>query len=127
MKFRFPKGIKNFEVPIYGTRVYLTTKQSEVDAIDRYMHLGGIEWHLKRHAAAFLVHEVQERTGIPLYLLVFRRPSPQVIVHEVAHLALTICGNLGIGFGSTREHDEQEPFCYLLDWLFTKVTAELKR
>jgi hypothetical protein len=23
--------------------------------------------------------------------------------------------------------EQQEPFCYLLDWLFTKVTAELKR
>jgi len=124
MKLRFPKGVKNFEVPIYDQRVYVTTKQSEVDAIDRYMHCGNIEWHLRRHSAGYCVHEVQEQTGIPLFLVVLRRPiKPHAIVHECGHLALMIAERVGIKVS----YDDQEPFCYLLDWLFAKVTAELKR
>ncbi len=124
MKLRFPKGIKNFEVPIYGQRVYVTTKQSEVDAIDRYMHDGNIEWHMRRHAAGFCVYEVQEHTGIPLFLVVLRRPvKVAAIVHECGHLAMMLAERVGMRI----HYDDQEPFCYLLDWLVTKVSAELKR
>lgn len=123
MKLRFPKGVRNFEVPIYGQRVYLTTKQDEVDAIDRYMHGGRIEWELRRRHS-FCTYEVQEHTGIPLFLMVLRRPiQAPCVVHECGHLALMIAERVGLKVS----YEDQEPFCYLLDYLFLKVNEELKR
>ena len=105
------RDVKYISVPIYDQDVYIfRTEKAFQRAIE---HLGMVgDFHLGSGGTAIQCEN--ENTGEQVFLILITLPTMQVLVHEIAHVTFDILKHVGV----SAYHDEQEPFCYLLDHIF---------
>lgn len=112
-----PKPNKDIVIPIYDGRVILyTNRQKFITA------LRAVEGPEDEDVATCLgmCLPTKNEEGARLYVLGWFDGKNQTLVHEVCHLALFVLGTAGI-----EPRDSQgETMCYLLDYLFGRLTAK---
>jgi len=70
------------------------------------------------------VFEQKDRNENPLYVVVFKgKPSPGVIAHESLHIVSAIYRDVHADFCL---HNE-EPQCYLLEWIVDQIHKTIKK
>jgi hypothetical protein len=105
------------DLPIYGGHVYFyddpilfgeACRQYDLDEEVEEGTLG-----------QFVVGHLEDTT--PVYLLGVFDHSSVTLVHELGHMCLNIIEHRGFS-----AHDGNgEPFCYLMDWLFTQFHKDV--
>ena len=83
-----------------------------------YDYLAKEDTELPAHSGGLSTEFAHETDGRRYLVGVFSKPLP-ILVHELTHVALNICANVGIDPQSSRG----EPFCYLLDGLVERCTV----
>lgn len=115
-----PRPVLDFDVPTYGGSVLLYSDRAKWHAAEAALS-GETDYKdgNPRGAVARLVFA----DGKAVYIVGLFCRDPAIIAHECGHLALFVFDRAGVdpicGNG--------EPFCYLLDTLYTTVSQALKK
>jgi hypothetical protein len=108
----YPFSALEFEVPLFGSRVVCVTSLEDYNAIRDSLGVDPIEGHSVGMTSMYQ----QSDTGATLYAVMVRDSKPSTLVHELCHLTHRILERAGV--------KDEETFCYLLDWLYTRCGGD---
>jgi len=113
---RWPKSEVEFDVPVYGGRVYLYTDVRRLGRARRFLKLGEEERGLNGRCATV----ENEKTGEVLYLVSWYNGDVGTLAHEAGHLAFSVLERAGVLVGGEAG---DEAYCYLLGDLVRRLSA----
>lgn len=109
-------------IPLYACRVMVQKGGCQDAFLKKWERWLGVknDWMSTGQVEAGVLRHERFPGMLGLY---FRepKPEPEIIAHECCHLAIRMLdriGAKGLGIG-----DHEEPFAYLVEWLFKKVAA----
>lgn len=114
-KLRWPKVELEFEVPIYGGRVYCTADIESYDSIREYLGVDPVSSDVVGRTTQY----TNNITGGTIYVVLVLDGKPSTLVHELGHLTHRILERAGV--------KDEEAFCYLLDYLFFRCGGDNAR
>lgn len=113
---KFPTGAYDFVVPLYGGSVWLYTKRQRMQRAQDFFKPGYAIGLCAGHTIAYQ----GQSTGEMQYLVGVFDGLQRTLVHESAHVAFMICRTVGIN-----PNDGDEPYCYLLDYIYAALTEHI--
>lgn len=117
-KSTLPKPEVNFEIPIYGGRVYLYRSQTDYEnAVVYYGQSVDLERSLRcGESSGFNVKD-----GGRVYLVGWYDTLPETLLHESLHLTFNLLRDVVI---DPTEDSGEEAFCYLQEEIFRSLSQD---
>ena len=117
-KNRWPKPVVEFDIPIYGGRLYIFKTQE--DFVNAESHLSGnppkiVDCCFDGHAT----HFTHSTTGQSTYMIGWYSDKISTLIHELGHICVFVFKHSGMEIGDS----DGEAFCYLQGWLFDQILS----
>lgn len=115
--------IKKLKIPTYGGRLWVIISPSIKHAIDEVEDLTNDSIHMKdkRAYSAYTYSNLDEKERHRIMMFFKPNATPGEIAHECKHVVNVIFSYRGIKLSLSND----EPECYLLDWMVTAVHRAL--
>jgi hypothetical protein len=108
----YAKPVLEFDIPIYGGRVYCFTSIEDYNSFRAYLKCAPLD----DPSAGYCTQYHNNITGAILYSVMVADSRPSTLVHELGHLTHQILDFAGV--------KDEEAFCYLLDYLFRECGGD---
>ena len=111
--------LKYVDVPMYKQRILFTDIREVFNECRENM---GSDDELNINTFGGISTSWQNKyTGKIVRLIGIFEPLHKVLVHECSHAAMDICNDLGIKIS----YEQQEPFCYMLEYIYGEAAKKL--